>query len=311
MNTPHNVVFVDGEMVPTFDDAARAEITAKNYLPPFDAETAVEPLKLGNMVDPDKIAAKRAAHQEKILEAEAAYRAKEAGLAGKLDADWRDLVWAPETGNIVTLGIALNDHQPIAFGPRDGLDWSAASSRIHEKATLESFFKTLCDMAAYLGEFPALVGHNFRSFDLPYIVKRSIILGVRIPKRFPRHNIKAWDEAVQDTMEMWTGKPARPGQKDSFVSQDTLSKLRGGPGKGDMDGSKVLDLVIEGAFDKVKAYQVEDVAQCRDNYKWMLQTDKLEDWRSITTRPVAPSRPSRKVETPITDADVPYGASRT
>ena len=78
------------------------------------------------------------------------------------------------------------------------------------------------------------VGHNITGFDLPFLKKRSIILGICPPSVIP-FAAKPWDKSVFDTMIQWDG------DRDKRISlPDKLCKVLGieSP-KGDMDGSKV------------------------------------------------------------------------
>ena len=49
-----------------------------------------------------------------------------------------------------------------------------------------------------------LCGHNIKSFDLPYIGKRLLIHGLKIPKILPTYNDKPWETRVVDTKEVWS-----------------------------------------------------------------------------------------------------------
>lgn len=290
----HNFIYIDGEMVPSLDPMLRAEIVAANFVEPFD-ESSVKGLKEYNkaLKDEEKIAADKAAKDqanfETIAAARAAHQARVDGLDETIEKEYSSLVWNPETGMICSLAMAWNDHKPVAFHGHDGLVWDQAMSMGAEREILTGFFKTYVAMCKHAGSQPTIVGHNIRSFDHPYIVKRALICGVKIPDVFPRHGDPSWKSNVKDTMEMWTGKQSRFGDKDSFISQDKLCKLRGASGKGDMDGSGVLALFRAGKHAEIGSYNIKDVRDLRDNHKWWLQVDKLVDPRAATagfTKPI-------------------------
>ena len=48
-----------------------------------------------------------------------------------------------------------------------------------------------------------LCGHNIKNFDLPYIGKRMLINGIKVPNIIPSYKIKPWESRVLDTKEVW------------------------------------------------------------------------------------------------------------
>ena len=118
----------------------------------------------------------------------------------------------------------------------------------------EAFVVT--DLMANFGNYKSItpVGHNLIGFDLPFLLKRAIILGVPIGRQFPR-NPKPWDKGVHDTMLMWDAK--------NFTSLDTLCEIMGIPGKGDFDGSMVAAAWAAGEREKVAEYCADDVRRVR------------------------------------------------
>jgi len=47
------------------------------------------------------------------------------------------------------------------------------------------------------------VGHNIKNFDFPFLVRRSIINGVKIPHQLHLHKKKPWENCLLDTYEVW------------------------------------------------------------------------------------------------------------
>jgi DNA polymerase elongation subunit (family B) len=47
------------------------------------------------------------------------------------------------------------------------------------------------------------IGHNIKNFDFPYLIKRSIINGVKIPSQFHLQKKKPWENCLLDTYEIW------------------------------------------------------------------------------------------------------------
>jgi predicted PolB exonuclease-like 3'-5' exonuclease len=48
-----------------------------------------------------------------------------------------------------------------------------------------------------------LVGHNVKNFDMPYIIKRSIINKLAIPYQFHFQKKKPWENCILDTYDVW------------------------------------------------------------------------------------------------------------
>lgn len=154
-------------------------------------------------------------------------------------------------GQIVCIGFASGDDNPQSYHVGD-------LSREKEADMLEFFFCSLVDAGPR-----TLVGHNIIGFDIPFIWKRAMILGVRPPSSFPR-SPKPWSDLVADTMLMWDGQQRAGG------SMDRLCKLMGIPGKGAFSGADVWPAIQRGEFDRVSSYCRDDVARTRALYRRMM-----------------------------------------
>ena len=85
------------------------------------------------------------------------------------------------------------------------------------------------------GRFTHLCAHNGKEFDFPYLCRRMLVNGVRIPGILNMAGKKPWEVSHYDTMELW-----KFGDYKSFVSLDLLSAIFGIPTpKDDIDGSEV------------------------------------------------------------------------
>ena len=113
-----------------------------------------------------------------------------------------------------------------------------------------------------------LVGHNLLGFDIRWLWKRAVILGVQVPHWWPL-NARPWSPEVVDTMTRWEG----PGAK--FISQDRLGRILGLGGKSDIDGSMIADIWDAGEYDRVLEYNGDDVAKCRKMWARITQHDGL------------------------------------
>ena len=106
---------------------------------------------------------------------------------------------------------------------------------------------------------PFFVGNYIAGFDLKFLFKRAVILGVKPPfdlKFDGRH-----DQHFYDLQQGWEGFNGR-------ASLDSMCKALGIPGKpDDIDGSKVWDFVERGDFERVMQYNILDVDESRQVYK--------------------------------------------
>lgn len=106
---------------------------------------------------------------------------------------------------------------------------------------------------------PFFIGHN-TAFDLGFIWRRSIILGVRPPFKVPGPNAREGKD-YGCTMKAWSG------WKDT-ISLDRLCKaLKVQTPKGDLDGSKVFDAWLAGEVDRIARYNAADVIATRECWR--------------------------------------------
>jgi predicted PolB exonuclease-like 3'-5' exonuclease len=170
------------------------------------------------------------------------------------EAAWLKTSFDGGLGHVVCVGFALNDEPAQCYTvPAD-----THGVRDEEAMLLQDFFSVVTDA----GSGTRFVGHNLIGFDLPFLWKRAMVLGVKPPWTFPR-NPKPWSELVDDTMLMWDSTQRAGG------SMDRLCRLLGIPGKGDMDGSKVWPMVRDGRIAEVAEYCKGDVDRTRQMHKRM------------------------------------------
>ena len=153
-------------------------------------------------------------------------------------------------GKIVCIGFAIDDKPAVAISGDD------------EKHIINRFYQSVQDamMEPYCGPL-CMIGHNLIGFDLKFLWKRSVILGIKPPKSIP-FKAKPWDAVVFDSMQEW--------DKDSRVSLDNLcAALKIPTPKGEMDGSKVWDAYKAGKFEEIGNYCMGDVNATREVYRRM------------------------------------------
>jgi DNA polymerase elongation subunit (family B) len=71
-----------------------------------------------------------------------------------------------------------------------------------DEETLLLQFKKLLD-EYYNTPYHVLCGHNAKEFDFPYICRRMLIHGIRLPKILDISGKKPWEIHHIDTMELW------------------------------------------------------------------------------------------------------------
>lgn len=141
----------------------------------------------------------------------------------------------------------------IAWGVNGGdIQVRHARNIADERLVISDFFADLPRFHSV-----TLVGHNIAGFDIPFLRKRAIALGIQLPPAnvFPR-DPKAWDKSLHDTMTMWAGS------RDT-ISMDTLCEVLGIAGKDGMDGSKVAAAWAGGMHHEIAMYCMGDVDRTR------------------------------------------------
>lgn len=108
--------------------------------------------------------------------------------------DYRATAWdefvgkaalSPVTGRVAMIGM-------VQYGCFVGLvDGS-------ETANLEAFWERV---EFWLANKSPIIGHNSNSFDLPFLVRRSWMLGVPVPREVRQG--RYWHPLFRDTMEVW------------------------------------------------------------------------------------------------------------
>lgn len=149
----------------------------------------------------------------------------------------------------------------IAWCKNDGeIHVRHAKTLSEERGVIEDFF---ADLDPYHSE--TLSGHNITGFDLGFLRKRAICLGIQMPPnaKLPR-DPKPWDKSVFDTMPAWAGGTGK-------ISMDNLCNILRIKGKEGFDGSMVADAWAKGEHDTIKEYCRDDVWRSREILKRFLE----------------------------------------
>jgi DNA polymerase elongation subunit (family B) len=205
----------------------------------FDIETTLnpgvidlmpEPAAPANLKDPEKIAAAIEEKKREMIEKAA------------LDADY---------GRILSIGYSTGEWVQVMLN--DDVYPDAVANTYSEKEMLETFWRLFKECGG------ACVGYNILGFDLPYLMRRSMALGVKLP--FIPNLAKYRTEPITDLMMIiynWGS--------DKYKSLKQVAKLYGIENAApDVDGSMVAGLDA----DQLIAYQISDVKMVMALYEKM------------------------------------------
>lgn len=153
-------------------------------------------------------------------------------------------------GQLCVVGVAVGESDPSMFAVGD------LSTDAERKMLSEVYTHLQRAYSGTSGSKPVLVGHNLVSFDLPFLWRRSVVLGVKPPFWWPR-NVKPWTDAVYDTMTQWAGDRGT-------IGLDRLCRALGLAGKGDgPTGADVWPMVQAGRIGEVVTYCAADIERTR------------------------------------------------
>ena len=101
-----------------------------------------------------------------------------------------------------------------------------------------------------------ICGHNVKEFDIPYIARRMLILGIQLPTILNIQGKKPWECKCLDTLEMW-----KFGDYKHYTSLKLLCAVFGVPTpKDDIDGSQIYQVYYqEKNIKRIALYCEKDV----------------------------------------------------
>jgi uncharacterized protein YprB with RNaseH-like and TPR domain len=104
--------------------------------------------------------------------------------------------------------------------------------------------------------FRMLCAHNGKEFDFPYICRRMLVNGIKLPVMLDIAGKKPWEVGHIDTMELW-----KFGDYKHYTSLKLLAKIFGIPTpKDDIDGSQVREVYYEEKnLERIRIYCMKDV----------------------------------------------------
>jgi hypothetical protein len=172
-------------------------------------------------------------------------------------ANWRKTAFDGARGQICVIGLQADDGAPVSFYESD---WEHPNA---ERRVLTEAFVFIADTySANSMRSPVFIGHRIAGFDLPFMFKRAVILGIKPPSIIP-FGAKPWDESIYDTHDRWCGR-------NEFIKLEALCAALGVAGKSEgMDGSQVADYVFDGRIHEVAQYCEGDVGAAYRAYRRM------------------------------------------
>ncbi len=119
-----------------------------------------------------------------------------------------------------------------------------------------------------------LCAHNGKEFDFPFIARRMLIHGIKLPVILNTAGKKPWEVQHLDTMELW-----RFGDYKSFTPLNLLAHVLGIPSpKEDIDGSMVWFVYWkENNLERIVSYCRRDVATVARIYLRMQGENTIPD----------------------------------
>ena len=161
-----------------------------------------------------------------------------------------------EFGKIVCIGVGGIRGQ--------GNDASLRVTSFHgdDEATLLQRFVALLN-EYYNTDEHWLCGHNGREFDFPWIARRCVVHGIRLPKLLDIAGLKPWEVGHLDTMNLWSF-----GDRKAYTSLALLTHILGIPTpKDDISGADVARVYWEEKdLERIAAYCRKDVVATAQLY---------------------------------------------
>lgn len=125
-------------------------------------------------------------------------------------------------------------------GNSESLSFRIKSFYGHDEKKLLSEFATLLN-ASFGGQDNRLCAHNGKEFDYPFMARRMLIRGVKLPQILNTPGKKPWEVNHLDTMELW-----KFGDYKNYTSLKLLTSIFDIPTpKDDIDGSMIRDVYYE------------------------------------------------------------------
>jgi DNA polymerase elongation subunit (family B) len=151
-----------------------------------------------------------------------------------------------EFGKIICISVGY-----VHYG-KDGAQLRLKSFYSDDEKELLAEFTTLLET----NKFSILCGHNAKEFDFPFICRRLLINGMKLPDILDIAGKKPWEISHLDTMELW-----KFGDYKAYTSLSLLCYIFNIPTpKDDISGGDVARVYYEeNNLERIKIYCEKDV----------------------------------------------------
>ena len=237
-------VFMDIETIPSQKEGVKEQFI-KDSIENFKAPSSLSKTQAATDLGISAADAKFTGKDDMIAKWEAHFapiKAEEVGIE-----NWKKTSFDGAQGELFSIAWTIGDEPVIGSFREPGHS---------ESVLLEYFFDSIKRNIGNLKPF--FVGNYIAGFDLKFLFKRAVILGVKPP--FPLPHFGRHEQHYYDLQQAWEGFNGR-------ASLDSMCKALGIPGKpDDIDGSKVWQFVEAGEYQKVMDYNKLDVEEARTLY---------------------------------------------
>jgi 3'-5' exonuclease len=165
-------------------------------------------------------------------------------------------------GRVLCIGYCEQDESGAVTGA-GCFGWRSGTKDFQpdEKLILAEFWSF---MSGFHTGRDLIIGHNIMDFDLPFIVQRSVALGVRPTVKFSFARYR--DAPVFDTMRVWDCW--------KWGNSTSLKKLAyalglENPKSGGVDGTNLYDAYKQGRLEEIYQYCMRDVEVTRNAWRKM------------------------------------------
>jgi predicted PolB exonuclease-like 3'-5' exonuclease len=168
----------------------------------------------------------------------------------KLQEAWAKQALNPLKGEIICLGIAIDDEEPVAI-----------TRNVNDRGEE----RIMVWLDAYLNEltYTKLIGYNVLGFDFPWLYLRAVKYNLPILKNYLP--TKKSDTSYLDLMQQVSSTLYG---KDSYMSMKDVCGFFGIDVKDNgLDGSMVHQAYLDGRIKEIAEYCKQDVEATRELYK--------------------------------------------
>ncbi len=172
-----------------------------------------------------------------------------------------------EFGKIIVIGLGF------FYKQQDELLLKVKTLAGHNEKDLLLAFKDLLDNS-FKNKDLQLCAHNGKEFDFPYLCRRMLVNGIKLPKILDFSGRKPWEVPHLDTLELW-----KFGDRKHYTSLDMLANLFGiQSSKNEMSGDEVNQVYYaDGDLEKIRKYCLDDVVVLAQLYLKLHALAALEE----------------------------------